>query len=103
MNTNENDIQQNKVMGIIAYILFFVPLLAAKESPFAQYHARQGLNLFLLALASNIVLGILPIIGWLLLPIANLAVLALMIIGILAAVNGQMKPLPLIGKYEILK
>ncbi|MCD9025521.1 DUF4870 domain-containing protein [Cohnella sp. NL03-T5] len=90
-------------MAIVGYILFFVPLLAAKESPFAQYHARQGLNLFLLALAVNIVLGILPFIGWLLLPFANLAILGLMIIGILAAANGQIKPLPIIGKYEILK
>ena len=103
MNPTESDIQQNKGMAIVAYILFFVPLLAAKESPFAQYHARQGFNLFLLALATNVVLGIIPIIGWLLLPLANLGILALVIIGILAAANGQVKPLPLIGKYEILK
>ncbi|MFB9278380.1 DUF4870 domain-containing protein [Cohnella cellulosilytica] len=103
MNPTESDIQQNKGMAIVAYILFFVPLLAAKESPFAQYHARQGFNLFLLALATNVVLGILPFIGWLLLPLANLGILALVIIGILAAANGQVKPLPLIGKYEILK
>jgi len=103
MVPTESDIQQNKVMAIIAYILFFVPLLAAKESPYAQYHARQGFNLFLLALATNVVLGIIPIIGWLLLPFANLGILALVIIGILAAANGQVKPLPLIGKYEILK
>ncbi|MFC4600754.1 DUF4870 domain-containing protein [Cohnella hongkongensis] len=103
MVPTESDIQQNKVMAIIAYLLFFVPLLAAKDSPFAQYHARQGLNLFLLALATNIVLGIIPFIGWLLLPLANLVILGLVIIGILAAANGQVKPLPLIGKYEILK
>ncbi|MFC4307297.1 DUF4870 domain-containing protein [Cohnella boryungensis] len=103
MHSSESDIQQNKGMAIVAYILFFVPLLAAKESPYAQYHARQGLNLFLLALAVNIVLGILPFIGWILLPFANLGVLGLMIIGILAAVNGQTKPLPLIGNYQILK
>jgi len=103
MIPTESDIQQNKGMAIVAYILFFVPLLAAKESPFAQYHARQGLNLFLLALATNIVLGIIPIIGWLLLPLANLGILALAIIGILGAANGQVKPLPLIGKIEILK
>jgi len=102
-NASDSDIQQNKGMAIVAYILFFVPLLAAKESPFAQYHARQGLNLFLLALAANIVLGIIPILGWILLPFVNLGILGLAIIGILAAVNGQMKPLPLIGGITILK
>jgi len=103
MVPTESDIQQNKGMAIVAYILFFIPLLAAKESPYAQYHARQGFNLFLLALASNVILGIIPIIGWLLLPLVNLGIFALLIIGILAAANGQVKPLPLIGKYEILK
>jgi len=103
MIPTETDVQQNKVMAILGYILFFVPLLAAKESPFAQYHARQGLNLFLLALASNIVLNILWFVGWLLLPFVNIGILVLAIIGILAAANGQMKPLPLIGKYQILK
>ncbi|OXS59841.1 hypothetical protein B1A99_09890 [Cohnella sp. CIP 111063] len=103
MVPTESDVQQNKGMAMVAYILFFIPLLAAKESPYAQYHARQGFNLFLLALATNVVLGIIPIIGWLLLPLANIGILCLVIIGILAAANGQAKPLPLIGKYEILK
>jgi uncharacterized membrane protein len=100
---SETDIQQNKGMAICAYILFFVPLLAAKESPYAQYHAKQGFNLFLLAVAVNIILGIIPIIGWLLLPVANLGVLALAIIGIFGVVNGQEKPLPIIGEIKILK
>ncbi|QJD83198.1 DUF4870 domain-containing protein [Cohnella herbarum] len=100
---SESDIRQNKGITIVAYILFFIPLLAAKESPFAQFHAKQGFNLFLLALAVNIVLGIIPIIGWLLLPLANLGVLVLAIIGILNVVNGQVKRLPLIGDIVILK
>ena len=100
---SESDIQQNKGMAIVAYILFFIPLLAAKESPFAQYHAKQGFNLFLLAWAVNIVLGISPCIGWILLPFANLGVLALAIIGIIGVVNGQEKPLPIIGDIKILK
>jgi uncharacterized membrane protein len=98
-----NDVQANKVMAILAYIIFFIPLLAAKDSPFAKYHANQGLVLFLVAVGANIVLGMIPIIGWVLLPIANIAVLVLAIIGIINSANGNMKPLPLIGGITLLK
>jgi uncharacterized membrane protein len=98
-----NDVQANKVMAILAYIIFFIPLLAAKDSPFAKYHANQGLVLFLVAVGANIVLGIIPILGWVLLPIANIAVLVLAIIGIINSANGNMKPLPLIGGITLLK
>jgi uncharacterized membrane protein len=97
------DVEKNKIMAVLAYILFIIPLLGAKDSPFVMYHANQGLILFLFALAANIILGIIPIIGWLLLPVANLVVLILAIIGIINAANGEMKPLPVIGKYQLLK
>jgi len=58
------DIENNKVMALLAYIIFLVPLLAAKESKFAMFHTNQGLVLFLAAIAVNIVGGIVPIIGW---------------------------------------
>jgi uncharacterized membrane protein len=98
-----NDVQTNKAMAILAYILFFVPLLAAKDSPFAMYHANQGLVLFLISLALNVVLTFIPIIGWILLPFAYIAILAFAIIGIINAANGQIKPLPLIGGITLLK
>ena len=64
---------KNKVMAILAYIIFFIPLLAAKESKFAMYHANQGLVLFLLAVAVSIVGTIIPL-GWfLILPIGSIS------------------------------
>lgn len=100
---DQADIQTNKGMAIVAYILFFIPLIAAKESKFAMYHANQGLTLFLAAVIANVVLGILPFIGWILIPFANLAVVALAILGIMGAAQGQAKPLPFIGAYTLLK
>ena len=60
-----NDVQSNKVMAILAYfgILFLIPLLAAKESPFARYHTNQGLVLFLFMFVCGI-LGVIPKLGW---------------------------------------
>ena len=105
----------DKLMGVLAYlgILVLVPLLAAKESKFAQYHAKQGITLF----AAEIVLmvlywvaGLAAVftggIGFLLFPILGLVWLGLVvlsIIGIINAVNGEEKPLPIIGGIQLMK
>ncbi len=101
--SDPNDVQTNKVMAILAYILFFVPLLAARNSPFAMYHANQGLILFLAALAANIVAAIIPVIGWILSPIVGIVIFVFMIIGIINAANGERKPLPFIGNFQLIK
>ncbi|XID92904.1 hypothetical protein ACF3MZ_31415 [Paenibacillaceae bacterium WGS1546] len=106
-NTNlqveQSDIANNKAMAVLAYILFIIPLLAAKESKFAMYHVNQGLVLFLTLVGVNIVSSIIPIIGWLIIgPLANLGIFILAVIGILNAVGGRCKPLPLIGGFRIL-
>jgi uncharacterized membrane protein len=101
---NPADVEKNKTMAILAYILFFLPLLAAKDSPFAMYHANQGLVLFLFSVAVNIVGGIIPVVGWfVVLPVGCIMALVFMVMGIINAANGQMKPLPLIGGINILK
>lgn len=98
------DIEKNKLMAVLAYIIFLVPLLAAKESKFAMFHTNQGLVLFLAAIAVNVVGGIVPIIGWfIILPIGNLLIFILAIIGIINAAKGEAKQLPLIGGITILK
>ncbi|MBA1334020.1 MAG: hypothetical protein HPY66_1504 [Firmicutes bacterium] len=98
------DIDKNKTVAILAYILFFVPLLAARESKFAMYHANQGLVLFLAAMIVNVLGSIIPLIGWfVLLPLGNLAVIVLAVLGIINAYKGEAKPLPLMGGIKILK
>jgi uncharacterized membrane protein len=100
---NPADVEKNKVFAVLAYlgILFIVPLLAAKESPFAMYHANQGLVLFLGWVALGIV-SMIPLVG-LIAFVGYVAGLVFMILGIINAANGQMKPLPLIGGISILK
>lgn len=110
------DIQNNKIMAVLAYIgiLFLVPLLAAKDSKFARFHANQGLVLFLADILVGVVCGILtvilvwiPVIGvlisGLLGAILSIALLILMILGIVNAAQGKAKELPLIGKIKILQ
>ena len=97
-----DDIEKNKAMGLLAYILFFIPLLAAKDSPFAKYHTNQGFVLFLSYIVAS-VLWIIPILGWIAAPIVYIAVTVLSIMGIINALGGKAINLPIVGKLKIFK
>ncbi|MCR4330613.1 MAG: hypothetical protein NUV49_01900 [Patescibacteria group bacterium] len=93
--------EHNTVMAVVAYILFFIPLLTdAKNDPFVKYHVKQGLVLFI-AYVVVMILSWTPIVWSLygLIMLLNLGLLVLLIIGIMHAVNGEQKPLPFIGKF----
>lgn len=96
--------QQNTGMAIVAYILFFIPLLTdSKNDPFVKFHVKQGAVVFALALALWIVRAVLPW-WWLwrfywLFNLVGLAILVFAIIGIVNAANGKQEKLPLIGQF----
>ena len=102
-----NDVEKNKTMAILAYFIFFLPLVTdAKDSPFAKYHANQSLILLIFSCGAYLVSSVLTImlIGFLLLPLVSIASFVLFIMGIINASNGKMKPLPLIGElFQIIK
>ena len=92
--------EKNVGMAIVAYIIFFIPLLTeAKKDPFVKYHVKQGLLLFVGWIAVAIISYILPWQLWIITRLLNIGLLILMIIGIAGAVKGEKKPLPLIGKF----
>lgn len=91
----------NTVMAILSYlgILVLVPLLTgAKSDPFVKFHIGQGLTLLITFIVSFIV-GIIPILGWILSPLLMLFCFVLVILGIINAVSGAQKELPIIGKF----
>ncbi len=96
------DVEKNKFMAVLAYIIFLIPLIAAKESPFARYHTNQGIILVICAVIVSVISAV-PVIGWIIAPVAGIAVTVFAIIGILNALNGKAKELPIIGKFRILK
>ena len=118
--TPQQDVDQNKVMAVLAYvgILVLIPILAAKESKFARFHANQGLILLITGVAfsifvpvvikivafiSYVLAGIVGIALGIALVLAWLLLFVLAIIGIINAVKGEFKQLPLIGQFQILK
>ncbi len=106
-----NDIQQNKVMAVLAYLswLVLIPLIGAQNSPFARFHANQGLALAISEIVCALILRILaklPLIGWVFSiagGLLGLVCLIFAIIGIVNAANGRAKELPIVGKFRILK
>lgn len=97
------DIEKNKTIAGLAYFLFFLPLLVCPESGYAKFHANQALLLLITAIVGNVILSIVYAIGWMLMPILGIGILILGIIGIINGLGGKAKPLPLIGKFTILK
>ena len=109
------DAQDNKVMAVLAYFgpLVLIPIFAAKDSRFARYHSNQGLVLFIALVAYNILAGILNsillAISWRLyfltsiISLVSIVFTVLAVIGLINALKGEMKPLPVIGNIRILK
>ena len=103
--TEADDIAHNKFFAAASYVGIFVlvPILLAKESRFAQFHANQGAILLIATIIINGVGPILPVIGsGLIVPLGNLAAVVLSLIGIVNAVQGKEQELPLIGKFKIV-
>jgi uncharacterized membrane protein len=98
-----NDITQNKVMAILAYIsiLVLIPILAAKDSPFAKFHSNQGLILFIASILFTVINAI-PILGQIIAFIGGIITFVLFLIGVINAAQGKAKELPVIGKFRIL-
>ena len=91
--------KKNTGMAVVAYILFFIPLLTnAKNDPFVKYHVKQGLVLFI-GYVIEMFIGMIPIIGWVIYPLLGIFLFILFIIGIMNAIGGKEKPLPVIGSF----
>lgn len=106
---SRSDIEENKVMGVLAYLslLVLVPIFAAKNSRFAKFHANQGILLSATWIAFALVAKLIDlmtagILGFIL-PLGNIALLAVLVFMIVNVVRGRAKELPIIGRFRILK
>lgn len=113
---DQTDIDQNKIMAVLAYFgpLVLVPILGAPKSPFARYHSNQGLVLFIAEIVYGIIYAILSTVFYSIsfslgsiltsvLGIVYVVIAIIAIIGIINAIQGKAKALPVIGNIKILK
>ena len=93
-------LDDNKIIVILSYIgvLCLIPLFTKKDDKFVFFHAKQGLVLFIVEIITYFILTI-PVFGWIIAPIASLIWFALSIVGIINVLGGEMKELPILGKF----
>ena len=89
----QKDIDDSKAFAAIGYlgILCFVPLLLKKDSPYAQFHGKQGLVLFIAEVVLFFI-NIIPVLGqlvWLFASIVFLKKLKLLLIALLPLIHLQ--------------
>ena len=85
-----------KLVGVISYITIIGWIVAIilhnnKRSEFGAFHLRQSLGLFL----TGFILSWIPIIGWM----AVVVVIAFLIVGLIYAIQEEMKTVPLVGDF----
>ncbi len=97
-------VNEDKNTAIIAYITIIGLIIAFilnsdKKNEFARYHIRQSVGLALTGLALGVI-GMVPILGWIIDLFGIFVLLFMWITGLINAINGSEKPVPILGnKY----
>ena len=105
--SSEAPVSEDKTVAILSYLTLIgfivaIVLHGNKKTALGTYHLRQALGLLLTAIACwilNVVLAFIPIIGWLTIMALWLGLFALWLMGLIAAANGQRKPVPVLGEH----
>ncbi|TYQ18316.1 UNVERIFIED_CONTAM: putative membrane protein [Acetivibrio alkalicellulosi] len=82
------------VFGFVTGLIFF---LLEKDSRFVKFHAMQSILTSVVIFLLSIILGFIPILGWILLMILPLGTIALAIILMIKAYKNEWFKLPIIG------
>lgn len=106
------DKEKNRGVSVLAYIplLFLVPMLTAQDSPYARFHANQGMVLFICAFALWVVGRIFAFLTWIpvlgviikvIFLILELTMFAAFIYGLLTSSKGKAMKIPFLGNIII--
>ena len=99
--TAQTGLSDNAASGI-AYLTFIPAIIFLVVAPYNQsanirFHAWQSIFLSAACVVVDIVLGFIPIVGWIIIPLFGLLVLVVWILCLVKAFNGQRFKLPIIG------
>ena len=98
---------EDRTVAILSYITiigFIVALVlhSSNKTALGTFHLRQCLGLILTFLALGVagfILAFIPLLGWLASMILWLGIVVLWVIGLISAINGQSKPVPVRGEH----
>ena len=102
---NETIVIEGKTAATIAYITIIGLIIAFvmnndKKNAFASYHIKQSLGLALTGFALGVI-GMIPILGWIINLFGLFVLLYMWIMGLVNAINGQEKAVPILGNKYI--
>jgi len=86
-------------LTLIGWIIAFV-LHSGNKTRLGAYHLRQTLGLMVLIVSVMIlgyILNMIPTLGWMIGSALNIGLLVLWLTGLISAINGKEKPLPIVG------
>lgn len=122
----QEEVNNGKLMAVLAYfgLLALIPYFVEKDNKYVRFHSIQGLNFYLESLIATVgltvvmfvstILFIIPILGWILggilfivsfigLMAISVGSLVFQIMGIVYAVQGSAKELPIVNKLKLIK
>lgn len=93
-----------KATSVVAYLTWIGLLIAfvAGDREGAKFHLNQALVICIGYFIASFVF-VIPVLGWLVGAAAYIFLLVCTIMGIISALNGEEKELPLIGSIKLLK
>ena len=96
----QEHLPDDRFIAAIGYlgVLCIVPLILKRDSAFSQHHGKQGL-IVLIAWMILWVGNVIPVLGQIVWMLGSLALLILMILGIINALNGKLWEMPVLGQY----
>jgi uncharacterized membrane protein len=102
LNISQEEIESGKTMAILAYILFIIPLVVddARKNKFAMFHTEQSIVIAILHVIGIILgtIGSMFCIG-VIFYLINLFAFVLWVLGLIYALQGQVKAVPLVGSF----
>ena len=91
-------------LTIIGFIVAIV-MHSSKKTALGAFHLRQGLGLFITCIViwiPCVIISLIPMVNLLMVllwPLVGLSLFALWLMGLIAAVNGQQKLMPVVGVH----
>lgn len=94
---------EDKTVAIVSY-LTLIGFIAAivmhsnRKTKVGAFHLRQVIGLMLTGIAGGVA-SVVPILGWIVWFVVAAGLLVLWFLGLLAALRGEMRPVPLLGEH----